>query len=102
MKKLFIAMVSAATLSSCAMGLSPVTGFVYSNVKGPLTATGNTVGTKVGTAEARSYVGVVGNGDASIDAAAKKAGITKISHVDYHNYSILGIYTRVTVHVYGE
>jgi len=94
--------VCALMLTSCAMTSSPVTGFVYQSTKGPITATGNNLGSKVGRAEATSILGIVGTGDASIQAAAKSAGIKKISHVDYEGSNILGIYAKHTTIVYGE
>ena len=39
---------------------------------------------------------------ALIIRAAQKAGIKKISHIDYHSTSILGIFAKFTVYVYGE
>ena len=105
MKKLIftaICGVSTLMLTSCAMTSSPVTGFVYQSTKGPITATSNNLGSKVGTSEAKSILGIVGTGDASIEAAAKSAGIKKISHVDYEGSNILGIYARHTTIVYGE
>ncbi|HOO78125.1 MAG TPA: TRL-like family protein [bacterium] len=98
-----VALLGVVVLTGCAMGMAPVTGFVYSDVSGPLTATGATSGfAKVGQSEAVSYLGLVGLGDASIDAAAKAAGISKIHHVDYHTMSIIGLYACTTVTVYGE
>jgi hypothetical protein len=41
-------------------------------------------------------------GDSSIKAAASNAGITKIQHVDFKTTSVLGIYAKTTVVVYGE
>ncbi len=89
-------------VSSCAIAPSPVLGTVYTDVKAPLAATSNAVGSKVGTSEATSILGIAATGDASIEAAAKKAGITRISHVDYQSYSVLGIFAKFTVYVYGE
>ena len=38
-----------------------------------------------------------------IDAAAKQAGITKISHVDsYMKHYFLGVVIKQTIKVYGE
>ena len=37
-----------------------------------------------------------------IAKAAKKAGITKVSHVDKKVFSVLGLFTKVTYTVYGE
>ncbi len=89
-------------LSGCAVARAPVSGFLYTNVKGPVLATQRPMSPKVGTAEAKSILGLIAIGDASIQEAAQKAGITRISHVDYEAYSILGIYASYTVYVYGE
>ena len=69
----------------------------------PVTATSNPVGSKVGTAQATSYLGPIGYGfsfnqDASIQTAAKNGGITKISTVDMKVTNTLGlIYTYETI-----
>jgi len=91
-------------LTGCgAMAASPVTGFLYTEVKGPVTATGiDTSSSKVGTATCTSLLGLIATGDASIETAAKSAGITKIHHVDYQSKNILGLYAEFTVTVYGE
>ncbi|MCB0596079.1 MAG: hypothetical protein H6557_20260 [Lewinellaceae bacterium] len=103
MKKLMIISAMAFMLSSCAAYVaSPLTGFIYTDLKAPLMATSNPVATKVGTAEATSILGIVATGDASIEAAARKAGITRISHVDYEANSVLGVFAKFTVYVYGE
>ena len=92
----------ALALSSCAVVASPLTGVIYTDMKAPLAVTSNPVASKVGTAEATSILGIVATGDASIEAAAKKAGITRISHVDYEANSVLGVFAKYTVYVYGE
>jgi hypothetical protein len=92
----------AAALGGCAAGVSPVTGFWYTDVQGPGTVTGNQVSNKTGTATATSILGLFGTGDASIEAAARNGGITKIHHVDYQTKSILGIYATFTTVVKGE
>ena len=93
---------AVAFLSSCAMVSSPVLGTIYTDVKAPLAVTSNANSSKVGSAEATSILGIVATGDASIDTAAKSAGITKIHHVDVQSFSVLGIFARFTVYVYGE
>ena len=92
----------ALLMTSCAMTSSPVTGFVYQSTKGPITATSNNLGSKVGTSQATSILGWFATGDASIEAAAKSAGIKKISHVDYEGSNILGLFAKHTTIVYGE
>ena len=88
--------------TSCAMATSPVTGFVFTQVSGPLGATDNATSSKMGKSECTSILGLVGTGDASISAAARAGGITKIHHVDFDSYSILGIYAKFTTIVYGD
>lgn len=102
MKKLFFAFAAGIMLTSCGMVSSPVTGFVYQDVKSPVAVTSNSGSSKVGTAQATTILGVYAAGDASVEAAAKSAGITKIHHVDQHATSILGIYGTYTITVYGE
>lgn len=57
---------------------------------------------KRGTSTAKGYLGLVAQGDASIQAAAREAGITNIHHVDFHKRSILGLYVEHTTVVYGQ
>ncbi|HUT04862.1 MAG TPA: TRL-like family protein [bacterium] len=97
-----VLMVAALLLSGCAMVLSPATGFLYSDVKGPHSVTANADYSKVGTSECTSILGWIATGDASIKAAMENGGITKIHHVDYKAEVILGVYAKLTVIVYGE
>lgn len=92
------------SLFGCAVGMTPVSGFVYSDVKGPITATSQADfnANKVGRSTAKSILGIYASGDASIQTAAKNGGITKIHHVDYESRSVLGVIAEVTVVVYGE
>jgi hypothetical protein len=103
-----------AALCSLASGLVALTGCVgpmgsvggvgaglYMDVSGPIGATSNTVGTKMGQASSTGII-CIATGDSSIKTAAANGGITKISHVDYHTTSILGLWAKTTVTVYGE
>ena len=100
---LLAVLATAAVLSTgCAAGRAPVTGFIYTDVKDSASVTGNSLASKRGTAQATSILGWVGQGDASAQAAAQAGGIKKISHVDYHTTSILGVYAPYTTDVYGE
>lgn len=104
MKRILSHLSLAALLSSigCAMAAAPVNGYIFSDVKGPITATENSGGSKEGTAMAQSILGAVGMGDASIDTAAKNGGITKIRSVDHHSWSIIGIWAKFTTIVKGD
>ncbi len=101
--KIFALLLSVvALMSSCATVKSPLTGIWYTNVKAPVAVTSNSNSTKVGSSEATSILGIVATGDASIDAAAKSAGITKIQHVDEKATSSLCFFAKYKVFVCGE
>ena len=78
MKKLFAFAFAAMMLAGCVK--SPLVGGIYTDVKDGLAVTGN----------------------ASIQAAAREAGITRIHHVDYQAKSYVGVYTIYTIIVYGD
>lgn len=100
LKKLLILASAAFVMTGCIK--SPVQGAFYTNIQDGMMVTGNAGSSKVGTAEIKGYVGVVALGDASIQAACKDAGITRIHHVDYKSLSYVGVYNIYTVVVYGE
>lgn len=76
-------LVSVALLTGCATGLSPVGTGLITDVKGPITATGET-GDKTGKACANTIIGLINKGDASIEAAKAAGGIKVVATVDYH------------------
>lgn len=100
MKKLFVFVFAAFLFTGCVK--SPLVGGIYTDIKDGMAVTGNAGSSKVGTAEAKGYLGIVALGDASIQAAAREAGITRIHHVDYQAKSYVGVYTIYTVIVYGD
>lgn len=100
MKKLFAFAFAAALFTGCVK--SPIVGGIYTDIKDGMAVTGNAGSSKVGTAEAKGYLGIVAMGDASIQAAAREAGITRIHHVDYQAKSYVGVYTIYTIVVYGD
>lgn len=106
MKKFYLSAVAAVALlvSSCAMVSTPVgMGGLYTGVtSGEIATSNNITGKKVGTSSATNVLGIYAGGDAGINAAAKKAGIKKISHVDTKKMSILGIFATYTTIVYGD
>lgn len=101
-KLMLCAITGAVMLSSCAMVKSPVPGMLYTKVNAPFAVTSNAGSSKSGMAKATSILGLIATGDASIEAAAKAGGITKIHHVDEHVTGILGIFAEYTLVVYGE
>ncbi len=99
-----------ATFTACAILLfvmgcatSYPIGTLYTELKLPVTATANNgTATKVGTAKCISVLALVAIGDASIEAAKKDGGITKVHHVDWEVENILGVIGKYKVTVYGE
>ncbi len=93
MKKLMIfatALITSLILASCSITF-------------PVTATSNSVGSKVGESTAVIYLGVFYfDADASIRTAAKNGGITKISTVDIKQFNVFNLYTTYTTIVTGE
>ncbi len=89
-------------LMGCARAMSPVSGVWYTAVKAPLAVSPQQGSSKMGTSTCSSILGLIAMGDASIEAAAKAGGISKIHHVDYQASSILGLYATFTTVVYGE
>ena len=106
MKRVVVCSLAAGlvALTGCVSPMCPVgsvAGSIYTDVSGPVAATGNAGGNKMGQAISTGILGFA-TGDSSIKAAAANGGITKISHVDYHTTSVLGVYAKTTVIVYGE
>jgi hypothetical protein len=99
MKKM-IALLSIALLSGCA-SVSPVGGFLYSDVKGPVLNSHLPKGPLRGEACATSYLGAYATGDASIEAAAKAGGMTIVSHVDQASSNILFFVTKYCTIAHG-
>lgn len=105
MKKVCLSVAAALALlvSSCAVVSTPAgMGVLYTGVTSGESVTSNPLGKKVGQSSASNILGLVATGDASIDLAAKKVGIKKISHVDVKKTSVLGIFASSTTIVYGD
>ena len=78
---LTLLLASALLVSGCAMVMTPATGFLYSDVKGPY-ITGPAEGqSKTGTSECVSILGLIADGDASIDNGPT-GGLTWDGRVD--------------------
>lgn len=92
MKKLGVLLVLAACLplAGCLAVATPAMGILFADVKWDGMAKG-AVGTKEGKACAQSILGLIAQGDASIEAAAKAGGIKDVASVDHHTKNMLGI-----------
>tara|TARA_B110000444_G_C18811776_1_gene582985 strand:+ start:190 stop:462 length:273 start_codon:yes stop_codon:yes gene_type:complete len=90
MKKFFLPLFASILLASCSLTL-------------PVGATSNTIGSKVGTSSGTCYWGLLCfDADAGIQSAARSAGITKISTVDYRQKNVLNIVITHECIVTGE
>lgn len=90
-------------LSACAYALSPVSSGIYGKVQGPIAATGESQpATKMGRACAKSVLGIVASGDASIDAAKRAGSITTVSSVDFESTNVLFLYATFCTIVRGN
>jgi hypothetical protein len=73
------------------------------SINQPVAATGNPIGSKTGQASGKIILGLFGNVDAGIVAAARAGGITRISTVDTEIKGLLGtLVITVTTTVTGE
>ena len=102
MKKLLVCLVAVVFISNCAMVSAPVTGFISTSVKAPVTATSNPQGSKEGKSVCKSIFGLFAYGDCSVEAAVIDGQISEISTIDAKSFSILGIYSSYTTIVTGE
>lgn len=103
MKKLLAVLVMVMFLAACSVASAPVSnGFIFTSVKGPVAATETATFSKKGEASCSTVLGLISTGDASIKAAMRDGGITKIHHVDHSSTTVLGLYAKFTTVVYGE
>ena len=95
MKKLVVMVVTLVAICFLVIGCATITI--------PVAATTNPVGSKVGQASGKIWLGVFGSADAGIQAAAKNGGITNISTVDItQKLGILGLWIEYEATVTGE
>lgn len=103
--KLVAMLIAISSLTACAgagsINGSVVPGFIYADVKLPGSTTTSS-GQKTGTACAKSILGWVASGDASIEAAKKNGAITQVSTVDHSMENTLGIIAEYCTVVTGK
>ena len=106
MKKFLLAGLMATILAFATQCSANAMGLFYTNATYPVTATGTTTpdlsNLKKGSASTTNVLFCVEVGDASIDEAAKKAGIKKISYVDMNEKTVFIFWRQLTINVYGE
>jgi hypothetical protein len=93
MKKLGVILAIAACLPlvGCFTVASPAVGTLFADVKWDGGVANGPIGAKSGTACAKSFFGFFAQGDASIEAAAKAAGVKTITSVDHHTKNLIGM-----------
>lgn len=82
---------------------SPISSAFVTVTESGVDGTGADVApSKVGRATCRNILGLVAFGDASIQEAAREAGIKTIHHVDAESTRVWFFYSQYTTVVYGE
>jgi hypothetical protein len=102
MKKVFGLVVAGAMLAGCAMAAAPLNGSWFTDLQWSMQVPNGAAGSKAGEAKATSILGLICTGDCSVQAAAKAGGITKVTTVEHHSKSILGLFAEFTTQVTGE
>lgn len=100
-KNTFFQLSLLVLFNGCATGPSPTGIGLYTDVKGPITAT-SLPATKTGKACAQTVLGIVNTGDASIDSAKKAGDISLVSSVDYETTGSYPFYGKTCVVVRGQ
>lgn len=77
---------------------------MVSSIQAPLDleTTNKQLGGKHGSSSVFTLLGLVSIGDASYKSAAEDGNITTIKGSDYSYFSLLGLFQKTTVHVYGD
>ncbi len=81
MKKLFFLVSACLLLGACATPMTEVGMSLFAQTTQPMMVTGNT-GKKVGRACATNVLGLIVQGDMSVEAAKKNGKITHVASVD--------------------
>jgi uncharacterized protein YceK len=98
----------ATGLSGCAgvaFAGSGAVGFssVYANTTGTQFINEQTkLGAKSGESCVTSILGIVTTGSVGVNETARKANISRITHIDYRFENLLGFYAKYCAVVYGD
>lgn len=105
MGKLLGSLALVAMLSGCAMtGLLSGTGKggIYTDFTEAVAVTSNDGASKMGKACTSNILGIAAMGDASVDAAKKNGGISKVASIDGEVFNVLGLYGTYCTIVRGN
>ena len=89
----------------CVQVPSPLPGIVYANITSPSyydAGSNSGPGPKTGRSKAATYMALWATGDASVEAACKDGGITKINTVDQKYKNVMMLYGTFETIVTGE
>ena len=100
MKKLLFVAASGLMLGACATPPTYVGTALFAQTQQPILAT-NATGTKTGRACATNVLGILIQGDMSVEAAKKNGKITQVASIDRDIKSYL-IYSEVCTVVTGK
>lgn len=95
-------LLGAMALSGCAMVVSPVNGFWYTNVQYAGNIGKGQEGAKTGEACAMSILGLIAMGDASLEAAMEDGGVKELMYFDHDAMSVLGLFSKFCTRVIGK
>ncbi len=97
-----LAMIGSLSCTAMTNYYGPV-GFIYENTKSPFPHEVEDISySKVGRACSTSILGWFATGDASVEAAAKSAGIKKVKLVTIERTGIMGLYATFCTIVKGD
>lgn len=101
--KYFGLLLVAGMMAGCATaGSRNGIGLVFTDVKDTVMATTNVAKSKKGEACATNVLALASTGDMSVETAKRNGGITKVSSIDYSQFSVLGIFAKTCTIVTGE
>ena len=103
MRKFLILASLSLALGGCVPVATPAMGVIFTDVKWTVDGENQgAVGSKEGKACAKVILGMVAQGDASLQAAANAGGLRKIDSVDHSSKSVLGIIAEYCTVVHGS
>jgi hypothetical protein len=107
MKKIILLLLMlplVASLTGCFTApVVPPFGNTFTMYSSPIDVTLNTtVGDKEGRSTSACILGLISYGDAGLQAAAEDGGITRVDHIGYEMFNVLGIFMVWNTVVYGD
>lgn len=100
--KIVTVLLCAAWLTGCATAAAPTGGVLFTDVQGPVNSNPGSATSAKGKACAKNFLGLLAQGDASIEAAKDDGGISEVTTVDHETTTILGLYAQFCTVVYGK